>query len=296
MRRAALITGATGGLGRAFAWELAARGWDLALTDVSDDALLLLGEGIRRAHGVRILTRVADLADDASLDDLASWIASGEVRLGALVNVAGFDVEGAFESRDREGLLALMRVVMEAGVILTHAALEQGTAADTLRVINTASLAGFFPMPYKATYAASKGFVLSASLALCEELRGRATITVLCPAGMPTTSSAVEAIAAQGIMGRLTTRNPSDVARLTVDAALRGRAIVVPGAINRALVAAGAIVPRAAMARLIGRRWAAARGYGPDTPAAGDGRAPGPGVSAPTTRPAGGGAATRRGA
>lgn len=261
MRMQVLITGATGGLGRAFVWEFASRGWDLFLTDRSANALAVLAEGTRRSHGVRVLWRPGDLSDERGREELIAAVCKQELRFGALVNVAGFDLEGAFLERERPELLPLMRVNMEAGLMLTHAIAGLRDGWEPLRVINTASLAAFFPMPYKALYAASKGFILSASLALREELRGRATITVLCPAGMPTTPSSIEAIDAQGVMGRLTTMNASEVARITYEAARRGRSVVVPGFLNRALLAVSRTVPKPLLARIIGQRWSAARGY-----------------------------------
>jgi short-subunit dehydrogenase len=128
-------------------------------------------------------------------------------------------------------------------------------------VINTSSLAAFFPMPYKALYSAAKAFVLSASLALREELRGRATITVLCPAGMPTNPECIEAIRDQGLIGRITTMNTSDVARLTYKAAMRGRRIVIPGFVNQVMLAFSRMLPRTMVVSLIARRWGSARGY-----------------------------------
>ena len=151
-----------------------------------------------------------------------------------------------------------MRVNMEAGLVLTHAITKMRDGWEPLRVINTASLAAFFPMPYKATYAASKAFVLSSSLALREELRGDATVTVLCSAGMPTRPESLEAIDAQGLMGRLTTRDTSDVSRVTYRAAMRDRPIVIPGWINRVLLMVSRLVPTPLLARLIGRRWGSA--------------------------------------
>ncbi|HET6498690.1 MAG TPA: SDR family NAD(P)-dependent oxidoreductase, partial [Coriobacteriia bacterium] len=179
----------------------------------------------------------------------------------ALVNVAGVELEGPFADKQWNGLLALMRVNMEAGIRLMHALAGMRADREELRVINTASLAAFFPMPYKALYAASKAFIMSASLALREELRGRATITVLCPAGMPTTPARVEAIDAQGAIGRITTMNTSEVARVTYDAAMRGKPVVIPGIINRVILAVSRAIPKPILATLIARRWGSVRGY-----------------------------------
>ena len=259
MRQCALITGAAGGLGRAFAWELAARGWDLLLTDTSEDALRLVAHGVARAHGVRVRVHVCNLQHDRQVRSLATWAGSMTVPVDVLVNIAGFDVEGVFLERAPERLLALMRVNMEAGMLLTHELVSRHAHWEPIRVINTASLAAFYPMPYKALYAASKAFVLSSSLALRHELHGRATVTVLCPAGMPTTPGCREAIRAQGLVGRLTTMNTSDVARRACSAAMRGTPLVVPGLLNRLMLALSRVMPLPVLSSMIGARWAASR-------------------------------------
>ena len=85
-----------------------------------------------------------------------------------------------------------------------------------------------------------------------------ATVTVLCPAGLPTTPEVVEAIQAQGWMGQVTTQNTGDVAARTLDYALAGRAVYIPGWINRLLQALGSLAPAWLVARLVGMRWKAA--------------------------------------
>lgn len=115
-------------------------------------------------------------------------------------------------------------------------------------------------MPVKATYAASKRLLLDFSLALRNEVRDLgATVTVLCPAGLPTTPGCVQAIESQGMMGYLTTQNIGSVANLALNDALRGKAICIPGGLNRVLQIAGSLAPASWIAALIGWRWKAAR-------------------------------------
>jgi hypothetical protein len=123
-------------------------------------------------------------------------------------------------------------------------------------IINVASLAGFFPMPVKATYAASKRFLLDFSMALGAELKEAGVIvTALCPAGLPTTDKCIESIQSQGVMGFLTTENVSTVANQTLNAALKGKAVFIPGRLNRIMRIAGLFLPRITLANLIGVRW-----------------------------------------
>jgi hypothetical protein len=260
VRSYVLITGATGGLGKAFAAEAAARGWRLLLTDLSPLLLQTYAEGLVRLFDAEVVCLAADLTDVASRQALWSAIDARRLRLHMLINNAGTDFEGAFIERRPEQLRAIVRLNVEGTLEMTRRAVERRDLHRPLRVINVASLAGYTPMPVKATYAASKRFVLDLSLALRQEFDPRdATFTVLAPAGLPTNPSTLEGIAAQGLWGELTTRNVGPVAARTIDMALAGRPVVVPGTINQILRAAASLFPASVKSAFIGRRWRSAR-------------------------------------
>ncbi len=260
MKSVYLITGATGGLGKAFAAECAARGWDLFLTDLRTDRLRLLAGGLERAFGVSVAYHASDLTDPPSRTELFERFRSEGRRFRGLVNVAGLDHEGLFMERRAEEITAILRLNVESTLITTHSVLEFRDQAVTFRIINVSSLAAFFSMPVKATYAASKRFLLDFTLALRNELRDEnVTVTALCPAGMPTNEACITGIEAQGLMGQLTTENIGNVAFETVEGALRDRAIVIPGTLNQFVRWAGGLVPAASVAELVGSRWRAAR-------------------------------------
>jgi uncharacterized protein len=260
MRSSVLISGATGGLGKAFAVECASRGYDLYLTDLHAEPLAILEAALRRTYDVEVRSRSCDLSESIERASLFEGLRAERVRFWAVVNVAGTDHEGLFCEQSREQIRAILRLNIEGTLELTHAALGLRDPAAPFRIINVASLAAFYPMPHKATYAASKRFLLDFSLALGEELADEGvTVTALCPAGLPTTPECRSAISAQGLMGQATTRNIGAVASGTLDAAQRGRSVYIPGAINRLLAALGGTVPRALIARFIGSRWKAAR-------------------------------------
>jgi short-subunit dehydrogenase len=177
-----------------------------------------------------------------------------------LLNVAGIDYEGPFDERRVDELHTIIRLNIEATVAMTRCILEFRDPARTLRIVNVSSLAGYVPMPIKAVYAASKRFLLDFSLALHQELRAAdVTVTALCPAGMPTNASNIRGIAVQGFMGQITTVNVGDVAAQTIDCALAGRTVVIPGALNRALRVVGGLLPASLMAGLLNKRWRQAR-------------------------------------
>ncbi len=256
MKSSVLITGAAGGLGKAFAAECAARGWDLFLTDVTESSLSILADGLERLHGVRVRYAPCNLADRAAREGFWEAIGAEGLRFHMLVNVAGLDYEGPFAERSVEELGTIVRLNVESVVAMTRMILQFRDPARVLRIINVSSLASFYPMPVKAVYAASKRFLLDLSLALRRELReSDVTVTALCPAGMPTNPAVIRAIEAQGFMGRVTTRNVGFVASRTIDRALANRAVYIPGAINLAIHWLGALVPRPVVTAFIGRRW-----------------------------------------
>jgi short-subunit dehydrogenase len=256
MKSLVLITGAAGGLGKAFAAECAARGWDLYLTDVKVSSLSALAEGLRRLYNVGIKYAACNLVDPAARQGLWDSIRSKGLQFHMLINVAGLDFEGPFAERSPEELAMIVRLNVESTVSMTRMILQFRDRARTLRIINVSSLAGYYPLPVKAVYAASKRFLLDFSLALRRELRDQdVTVTALCPAGMPTNPPCIKAIEAQGFMGRVTTKNVGFVASRTIDSVLANRAVYIPGIINQALRRLGALVPRSLITALIGRRW-----------------------------------------
>jgi uncharacterized protein len=199
-----------------------------------------------------------DLADEAQRGRILAGLSASGLRFNGLINVAGGDVEGLFSDQPAEAVRLILRLNVEAAIELTHAILGLRDGASEFHIINVASLAAFCPMPYKATYAASKRFLLDFSLALREELRGqRVTVSALCPAGMPTTSECIAAIEAQGLMGQLTTVNTGSVATGAIDAALADRPIYIPGGLNRLMVALGRLLPATWIARAVASRWGA---------------------------------------
>ncbi len=255
-----LITGAAGGLGKAFAVECASRGWNLYLTDLRPEPLETLACSLRATYDVQVEIIPADLTDPLSRSDLIDTLDERFVRLWMLINVAGTDFEGPFFEQSREQIRTIIRLNIEGTLDMTRSMLAFRDPLTTFRIINVASLAAFYPMPVKATYAASKRFLLDFSQALGAEVRSLgATVTALCPAGMPTTAGCIQAIDAQGLAGQLTTMDVGTVANQTLDAALHGKSVVIPGRINRAIQVLGSLIPRPLLVSLIGSRWQAAR-------------------------------------
>ena len=250
------ISGATGGLGRSMAVECASRGWDLFLTDMNGQRLEDFAHALSSAWNIKVDWAACNMADAGCRTALLETLRNRGVSLHMAINVAGLDYEGLFLEKTRDQIMTVLNVNVMSTVDMMHSLTALRDKSRTFRLVNVCSLAGMFPMPVKATYASSKSLLISMSLALREEFRAiNGTVTALCPAGMATNEVLLKSLDVQGLAGRVTTLEVSAIARGTIDAALKGRAIYIPGAVNRVLNALGRHFPAALVARLIGWRW-----------------------------------------
>jgi uncharacterized protein len=249
-----LITGATGGLGSAFAVESARQGFDLVLTDLPAQGEIMASR-LAEKYEVKVLYFPCDLTSEPARTDLFAKFREQDLRFWGLVNVAGLDHEGAYLGRSRSQILTVLKVNLLANMDISHEVLGMRDETRKFRLINVSSMAGFYPMPFKATYAATKRFLLDFSLALNEEIKDFGSVTALCPGGMPTTEECMRAIFAQGFWGWATTVDPYKVARATLRKALRGRRMYIPGWTNKWLQAISTLLPTITKVKYVASRW-----------------------------------------
>ncbi len=251
-----LITGAAGGLGKAFAAECASRGWDLFLTDLPDAALEPLAAGVQRMYGIQVHYHSCDLTDPDSRDALWEHIGQQGLRFHTLLNVAGTEFEGPFAGRTPSELRTILRLNDEATVEMTWRVLPHRVPDESLTIINVSSLAAYFPIPMKAVYTASKRFIVEFSRALRDELRPEnVRVMAVCPSGMPTNPRCIKGFEEQGFLGRLSVVNVGPVAARSLDLARAGRAVYVPGLINRFLRLHDRLAPAPLVSTVLSRRW-----------------------------------------
>jgi len=255
-----LITGASGGLGRALAGECARRGCNLLLTDLRQESLQLLKVGLERQYTVNVTVKACDLTSENSVTDLLEFIDRYDLRFDMLLNVAGIDHEGGFLAVERQKILDIVGLDVVATLGITHGVLERRRSDKPFYLLFVSSLASLCPMPLKATYAASKRFLLDFSIALGHELKGQnVSVMALCPAGLATTAAAMQGIAAQGFWGQVTTCRLETLVRRTISRLQQGRRVYIPGTVNRILSALGRLVPPATASALVYSRWQAAQ-------------------------------------
>lgn len=238
-----LITGATGGIGRELSREFASAGNTLALVGRSRSKLDALAQELASEFGVQARVFVADLAEPGATDKLVGEVEAAGLQVEVLVNNAGFGYDAPFVQSDRSRQRALVQTNDMALMDLCLAFAPDMAARGHGGILNVASVAGFVPGPYMATYYASKAFVQSFSQALRVELKPFGVhVTALCP-GPVRTPFWKNADAGSIALARMTVETPR-VARAAVRALGANKPLCCPGLLARAIVIGSRFVPR----------------------------------------------------
>lgn len=251
----ALVTGATGGLGKAFAYALAQKGYKLLLTGRNVEKLSQLQKELQTAYP-EIETHIypADLQDETNRSACMVEIEHDGYKIGLLANVAGADIQKPFSAYTHEKIAFQCRVNFEACVAFCKFALDH--RAEELEIINVSSVSGLYPMPYFAIYSATKTALTSFSVALREEVKKQGVrVTAVLPGAMPTREDIKEQIKGQGLWGRLAVKSPDWVAEYALKAVSKNKAKTIPGFWNKTMRIFTAWMPTSWKIKFIARRW-----------------------------------------
>ena len=249
----ALVTGASSGIGRAFALALAADGTDVVLVARRRERLESLAAEVESDHGTEAEVLVADVSDEEELRAVERRLADRDRPIDLLVNNAGFGSHGPFAELPVEREMEQVRVNVLAPVRLTHAALPGMLERGRGGIVNVSSIASVQPLPYWATYGATKAYLTSFSQAVHEEVReGGVTVLALMP-GFTRTEFQDHSKSGTDSLPDLVWRTADDVARAGLDALARRRATFVPGVGYRAFAAASRLAPWILARRVVHR-------------------------------------------
>jgi short-subunit dehydrogenase len=255
-RRLALVTGASTGIGKAFAERLAAEAYDLLLVARSTDRLEALARQLGDSRQVQADVLRADLTNPGDLHSVEERIAKDRP-LDLLVNNAGFGTVGRFAELDPEREEEEIRLNVIALMRLTRAALPRMVERGRGAIINVSSMAGLAPTPYYATYGGTKAFVCSFTESLHDELRGTGVrVQALCP-GFTRTEFQERAGVDASRIPSFAWQEASEVVEISLAALGKGTVVCVPGAANRALAGVTTLLPRrwaSRVAAAIGKR------------------------------------------
>jgi short-subunit dehydrogenase len=244
--RTALVTGASSGIGRQLATQLAADGCDLLIVARRTALLAELEAELRAAHQISIEILTADLTSPAGLAAVTGRLRLPDRPVELLVNNAGIGAAGSFADLPAGSVDSQVSLNVMALVALTHAALPSMLRRGHGGVLNVSSVAGFVALPGSAVYGATKAFVTSFSESLYGEVAGRGVhVTALCPGFTRTESSDAADLPEFAFL------DAGKVARAGLDAVAAGRPICVPGAQYKAIVPLTKIVPRRAIRSVV---------------------------------------------
>ncbi|HZR13011.1 MAG TPA: SDR family oxidoreductase [Acidimicrobiia bacterium] len=247
-----VVTGASAGIGAAFARALAARGDDLVLVARSRARLDDLAAALIRDHGVGVEVLPADLTDAADLARVEARVGDRARPVDLLVNNAGFGTAGSFDALPVEREDEEVRLNVLAVVRLTHAALDGMTTRGDGAIVNVSSVAGYQPNPGMATYGATKAFVSSFTQAVHEEVRSRGVhVMLVCP-GFTRTDFQERAGVDQSDVPGFAWMEPDRVVADALRALDARRAVCVPGALNRVAAVMSDVAPAGVTRRVAG--------------------------------------------
>lgn len=245
--KTALVTGASSGIGKAFAEVLAQQGYALVLTARRTDRLEALAAELTKKYGIATHTLAADLAQRDASQQIANELSSRGLRIDFLVNNAGYGQPGSYLDVPWSDHERFMQVMVTAVLDLTYRLLPGMVERGWGRIINVASVAGMVPSPAGHTlYGASKAFLIRVSEALASENMPKGVnVTAVCPGF--TWSEFHDVTGTRDRMNQMPGflwLEADDVAREGYDAVMKGRSVVVNGRIYRFLVWLNGAMPR----------------------------------------------------
>jgi short-subunit dehydrogenase len=247
MKKVALVTGASAGLGAEFARQLSKRGYRLVLAARRKDRIEELARELGKARAVAI-----DLSKkDSAAQLLADIEANGET-VDLLVNNAGFGLIGRFAELDAKRERQMIDLNVGTLTDLCRAVAPQMITRKSGSILNVASTAAFQPGPKMAVYFATKAFVLSLTEALHEELKPHGVkVSCLCPGPTRTEFGEVAGFGGNGMFDRVAMDAP-EVVKAGLDGLENNKAVVIPGIINKAGALSGRFAPRSVVRKIAG--------------------------------------------
>lgn len=234
MKKHTIITGASSGLGKAFAFELASKNKNLILVSLPNENLYQIAHFIEQKYKVDTYIYETDLSQKVSIEAFTEWLLQKNLEVDALINNAGIGGSMAFDQADGDLIDLIIQINVRATAMLTKSIISLLLKNEKSYILNVSSIAAFSPLPYKMVYPATKAFIYSFSMGLNAEFRHKGLrVSVVHPGAMPTNQDILNRIEKQGWLGRIGTTKPDFVAKVAIQKAWSGQSVIVPGLVNR---------------------------------------------------------------
>lgn len=270
----AIITGASQGLGKGFAYEIAKRGWNLILCALPGSGLSQVTDDIRQHFLCDVVAIECDLVDREDREKFIKEVIKKDLPVTLLVNNAGIGGAIPFMESEYDRWSRTIDLNVQTLSHLSYEFISLLKKNPPSYMINVSSLSSFYPMPNFAVYSSTKAYNTHFTLALREEVKKDGIkVSSLCPGGIYTNIRVIQDVENQGLGGRLSTYYPDFIAKKAIQGVLKNKAIIIPGWFNRFLQIVGTLPTKPITAKLTGNRWAKARSkkmensqYIPDIP------------------------------
>lgn len=227
-----LITGGGSGLGRELALQCAANGFNIILISLPGSNTYSLAKHIRIEFGIEVHVFEFDLTNKSILDEKLDYITTN-FEIYFLINNAGIGGTLSISESSFEALDKIIQLNIRSMTFITRRLLPHLTKHKKSYIMNISSMAAFTPIAYKTVYPASKAFVSSFSLGLREELQGSGlSVSVIYPGPIMTNSNVSSRIIKQGFIARMGLLPTSEIARISLNKTLKGKAVIIPGVWN----------------------------------------------------------------
>ncbi|KOH44971.1 SDR family NAD(P)-dependent oxidoreductase [Sunxiuqinia dokdonensis] len=228
-----LITGASTGLGKAFAKECAQRNMNLILVSLPNENLTGLCEELRQTYQVNVFCKETNLTSRQAVLDFSNWVLEN-FHVNILINNAGIGGTQSFVNSETDYLDDMIQLNIRAMTLLTRLILPELKRHSTANILNVSSLAAFSPVPYKTIYPATKAFVHHFTRGLEAELQdSNVQVSVLNPGPIMTNSDVTKRINGQSAYVKLSIMTPEQVAQIAIRKMMSGKSVIIPGFMNR---------------------------------------------------------------
>lgn len=252
MKKTALITGASGGLGLSFVNLFAKDGYDLVLVARNGERLEEIKKDVEQKYNIKALVVAKDLCSPSGADEVYKATKQTGINIDVLVNNAGFGDFGEFHNSDINKQIRMVDLNCIALMHLCHLYLPDMLKQKSGNILNVDSIAAFQPGPLMSVYYATKAFVLSFSQALTRELKGTGVkVTALCPGPIRTNFDAAADLGESGLFKNLKVWDPDTVAEFGYKNMKKGKSLCVCGFLNKLIVFANRLAPRSLVRNMV---------------------------------------------
>jgi short-subunit dehydrogenase len=240
----AVVTGASSGIGKAIAKELASRKYSLILSSIAGQGLADFCRELESSEKIRVYCFECDLTGENGPEKFFEFVQNSRLRVNILVNNAGIGYEGPIEGYSRKQVDHMILLNVRAVTLLTVLFTPELKTHVKSYILNISSFGGYLPTAYKSIYLATKSYVYYFTKALESELSGSTVKTcVAVPSAVRTNKNTLDRIERNGWFGQKSALNPEEVAAEVVTGMFKGKKVILPGKLSRLFFNIALFVP-----------------------------------------------------